>query len=380
LGALFDSARVKTCPTVPPRYMWCMQKFFQHWTWIAPVAAWTMLAISLGVAVPTLFLALALIATVLAAVHHAELVAHRVGEPFGTFLLAIAVTIIELGLIVTLMLAAGDSASTLARDTVFAAVMIISNGLIGACIFVGAIMHKEQIFKQTGVSASLATLCALVVLTLVLPNFTLSEPGPVYSESQLAFVAVVSFLLYATFVMVQTVRHRDYFLPSKTLASDEDIHAELPSNGQAMFSAIALVLCLGAVVLLAKALAPTIEGAVASAGAPRAVVGVIIAALVLLPESVAAVRAAMANRLQTSLNLGLGSALATIGLTIPAVAALSLAIGLPITLGLDAKGMVLLFLTLLVTTLTLGTGKTTVLQGVVHLLIFAVFLFTTIVP
>ncbi len=380
MGALFDSARVKTCPTVPPRYMWCMQKFFQHWTWIAPVAAWTMLAISLGVAVPTLFLALALIATVLAAVHHAELVAHRVGEPFGTFLLAIAVTIIELGLIVTLMLAAGDSASTLARDTVFAAVMIISNGLIGACIFVGAIMHKEQIFKQTGVSASLATLCALVVLTLVLPNFTLSEPGPVYSESQLAFVAVVSFLLYATFVMVQTVRHRDYFLPSKTLASDEDIHAELPSNGQAMFSAIALVLCLGAVVLLAKALAPTIEGAVASAGAPRAVVGVIIAALVLLPESVAAVRAAMANRLQTSLNLGLGSALATIGLTIPAVAALSLAIGLPITLGLDAKGMVLLFLTLLVTTLTLGTGKTTVLQGVVHLLIFAVFLFTTIVP
>lgn len=380
MGALFDSARVKTCPTVPPRYMWCMQKFFQHWTWIAPVAAWTMLAISLGVAVPTLLLALALIATVLAAVHHAELVAHRVGEPFGTFLLAIAVTIIELGLIVTLMLAAGDSASTLARDTVFAAVMIISNGLIGACIFVGAIMHKEQIFKQTGVSASLATLCALVVLTLVLPNFTLSEPGPVYSESQLAFVAVVSFLLYATFVMVQTVRHRDYFLPSKTLASDEDIHAELPSNGQAMFSAIALVLCLGAVVLLAKALAPTIEGAVASAGAPRAVVGVIIAALVLLPESVAAVRAAMANRLQTSLNLGLGSALATIGLTIPAVAALSLAIGLPITLGLDAKGMVLLFLTLLVTTLTLGTGKTTVLQGVVHLLIFAVFLFTTIVP
>jgi Ca2+:H+ antiporter len=357
-----------------------MQKYFQHWTWIAPTAAWLLIAAAISSNIPVLLLGIVLIATVLAAVHHAELVAHRVGEPFGTFLLAIAVTIIELGLIVTLMLAAGESAATLARDTVFAAVMIISNGLIGACIFVGAIMHKEQVFKQTGVSASLATLCALVVLTLVLPNFTVSEPGPVYSESQLAFVSVVSFLLYATFVMVQTVRHRDYFLPSKTLASDEDIHAELPSNSQAIFSAIALVLCLGAVVLLAKALASTIEGAVASAGAPRAAVGVIIAALVLLPESVAAVRAAMANRLQTSINLGLGSALATIGLTIPAVAALSLMMGLPIALGLDTKSMVLLFLTLLVTTLTLGTGKTTVLQGAVHLLIFAVFLFTTIVP
>jgi len=357
-----------------------MRRFFQHWTWIAPTAAWALIAASFGATMPILLLGAVLIATVLAAVHHAELVAHRVGEPFGTFLLAIAVTIIELGLIVTLMLAAGDSAATLARDTVFAAVMIISNGLIGACIFVGAIMHKEQVFKQTGVSASLATLCALTVLTLVLPNFTVSEPGPVYSASQLAFVAVVSFLLYATFVMVQTVRHRDYFLPAKTLAADEDVHAEPPSNNQTVFSAVALLLCLGAVVLLAKTLAPTIETAVASAGAPRAVVGVIIAALVLLPESVAAVRAAMANRLQTSINLGLGSALATIGLTIPAVAALSLTMGLPITLGLDTKGMVLLFLTLLVTTLTLGTGKTTVLQGAVHLLIFAVYLFTTIVP
>jgi Ca2+:H+ antiporter len=357
-----------------------MQRYFQHWTWIAPAAAWALIAASFGATMPILLLGTVLIATVLAAVHHAELVAHRVGEPFGTFLLAVAVTIIELGLIVTLMLAAGDSAATLARDTVFAAVMIISNGLIGACIFVGAIMHKEQVFKQTGVSASLATLCALTVLTLVLPNFTVSEPGPVYSESQLAFVAVVSFLLYATFVMVQTVRHRDYFLPAKILAADEDIHAEPPTKNQTIFSAVTLILCLGAVVLLAKTLAPTIEAAVASAGAPRAVVGVIIAALVLLPESVAAVRAAMANRLQTSINLGLGSALATIGLTIPAVAALSLAIGLPITLGLDTKGMVLLFLTLLVTTLTLGTGKTTILQGAVHLLIFAVYLFTTIVP
>ena len=357
-----------------------MQKLIHQWTWAAPVFAWILIAAAVGMTLPAGLLAVVLIATVLAAVHHAELVAHRVGEPFGTFLLAIAVTIIELGLIITLMSAAGPDAASLARDTVFAAVMIILNGLIGACIFFGAIVHKEQSFKQTGVSASLATLCALTVLTLVLPNFTVSEPGPVYSPSQLGFVAIVSFLLYATFVAVQTVRHRDYFLPAKTLAADEDIHADPPTNAQTVFSAVALLACLVAVVLLAKTLAPTIEAAVASAGAPRAVVGVIIAALVLLPESVAAVRAALANRLQTSLNLGLGSALATIGLTIPAVAALSLMVGLPIALGLDMKGMVLLFLTLAVTTLTLGTGKTTVLQGAVHLLIFAVYLFTTIVP
>jgi Ca2+:H+ antiporter len=356
-----------------------MQKVIQSWTWSLPAIAWLLLVASFTFSISPLLLFAVLIGTVLAAVNHAELVAHRVGEPFGTFLLAIAVTIIELGLIVTLMSAAGPGAAALARDTVFAAVMIILNGLVGICIFIGAIRHKEQIFQQTGVSAALATLCALTVLTLVLPNFV-SEPGPVYSASQLGFVAIVSFLLYATFVAVQTVRHRDYFLPDKTVASDQDIHADPPTNGQTIFSAIVLLACLGAVVLVAKTLAPTIEAAVTAAGAPHAVVGVIIALLVLLPESVAAVRAALANRIQTSLNLGLGSALATIGLTIPAVAALSLIVGLPIALGLDMKSMVLLFLTLIVTTLTLGTGRTTVLQGAIHLLIFAVYLFTTIVP
>jgi Ca2+:H+ antiporter len=357
-----------------------MVNHLRHWTWLAPIAAWALIIVTLARALPPLLLAAALIATVLAAVHHAELVAHRVGEPFGTFVLAVAVTVIELGLIVTLMSAGGESAATLARDTVFAAVMIILNGLVGACILMGAIRHKEQIFQQTGVSAALATICALTVLTLVLPNFTLSEPGPVYAPSQLGFVAVVSFLLYATFIAVQTVRHRDYFLPDKTVAADHEVHAAPPTRRQTFLSAILLIACLGAVVLLAKTLAPPIERAVAAAGAPRAVVGVIIAGLVLLPESVAALRAALANRLQTSLNLGLGSALATIGLTIPAVAALSLFAGFPIALGLDTKSAVLLFLTLIVSTLTLGTGRTTVLQGAVHLVIFAVYLFTTVVP
>jgi Ca2+:H+ antiporter len=357
-----------------------MQRALQHWIWLAPAAAWALLAAGIGLKVSPILLSAVMIATVLAAVHHAELIAHKVGEPFGTFLLAVAVTVIELGLIVTLMSAAGPDAATLARDTVFAAVMIILNGLVGICIFVGAIRHKEQVFQQTGVSASLATLCALTVLTLVLPNFTVSEPGPVYSFSQLGFVAVVSFLLYVTFIAVQTVRHRDYFLPERAVAADTEAHAEPPSAARAWLSFVLLLACLGAVVLLAKKLSAPIEDAVAAAGAPRALVGVIIAALVLLPESVAAMRATLANRLQTSLNLGLGSALATIGLTIPAVAALSIAADLPIALGLDAKSAVLLFLTLIVATLSLGTGRTTVLQGAVHLVIFAVYLFTTIVP
>ena len=357
-----------------------MRHALQHWTWVAPVTAWFLIALSFAAAIPVFFLGVALMASVLAAVHHAELIAHRVGEPFGTFLLAIAVTVIELGLILTLMAAAGDGAETLARDTVFAAVMIILNGLVGICIFIGALRHREQIFQQTGVSASLATICALTLLTLVLPNFTVSEPGPVYAPSQLAFVAVVSFLLYVTFVGVQTVRHRDYFLPDKAVAADHDIHAEPPTNRQTSSSALWLVGSLGAVVLLAKTLASPIETGLAAVGAPRAVLGVIIAALVLLPESVAAARAALANRLQTSLNLGLGSALATIGLSIPAVAALSIIAGLPIALGLDAKSTILLLLTLIVSTLTLATGRTTILQGAVHLVIFAVYLFTTIVP
>lgn len=355
-------------------------KLAAHWTWVAPMLAWLAIAAGFATALPVALLGVVLIAAVLAAVHHAELIAHRVGEPFGTFILAIAVTIIELGLILTLMAAAPEGAATLARDTVFAAVMIILNGLLGLCILVGAIQYKEQVFQQSGVSASLAALCALTVLTLVLPNYTVSEPGPEYSASQLGFVAIVSFLLYATFIAVQTVRHRDYFLPDKAVAADVDIHAEAPSNARTIASVLLLVACLGAVVLLAKALADPIEAAVAAIGAPRAIVGVIIAALVLMPESVAAVRATLANRLQTSLNLGLGSALATIGLTIPAVAALSVMTGLPIALGLDAKSTVLLFLTLIVATLSLGTGRTTVLQGVVHLVIFAVYLFTTVVP
>jgi Ca2+:H+ antiporter len=353
------------------------------WSLLAPLAGWVLLC-SLWLWGGTggfyvALLAAGMLACVLAAVHHAEVIAHKVGEPYGTLVLAVAVTVIEVALIVSLMLTGGPATTALARDTVFAAVMIILNGMVGLCMLVGGSRFGEQHFGLYGVSASLATLAAIAVLTLVLPNYTTSVAGPFYTVGQLGFIAVVSLALYGTFVLVQTVRHRDYFLPVQGSA-DEDAHAQPPSVQVALASLGLLLTCLAAVVLLAKSLAPAIEAAVLGAGAPLAVVGVIIAAVVLLPEGLAALRAARANRLQTSLNLALGSALASIGLTIPAVAIVSISTGWTLTLGLDAKSSILLMLSLLVATLSLGTGRTTVLQGVVHLVIFATYLFTTLFP
>jgi Ca2+:H+ antiporter len=318
-----------------------------------------------------------LVATVFAAVHHAEVVAHRTGEPFGTLILAVAVTIIEVALIVSVMVAAPAEKAALARDTVFAAVMIVCNGIVGLCLLWGGARHHEQGFQIHGASAALAVLAALTTLTLILPNVATTAPGPVFSTSQLIFEGIVSLVLYGSFVFIQTVRHRDYFLAA---GSGEEVHAPPPSNRAAVVSAILLLISLVAVVGLAKSLTPTIETAVARLDVPKAVVGIIIAALVLLPEGLAALGAARANRLQTSLNLALGSALASIGLTIPAVAVVSIALNQPLELGLGAKDHVLLALTLLVGVITLGTGRTTVLQGIVHLVIFAVFLFFAMVP
>lgn len=352
-----------------------------RWSVAAPLAAWALLggaAFDLGSAYVAP-MALGLLGAVLAAVHHAEVVAHRVGEPFGTLVLALSVTVIEVALIVSLMLAGGPQANALARDTVFAAVMIILNGIVGLCLIVGGARFGEQTFGLHGVSASLATLAAIVVLSLVLPNYTVSVPGPAYTPGQLGFIAIVSVGLYGTFVLVQTVRHRDYFLAAAH-PGDVDVHAAPPSRATAGVAAALLLACLGVVVLLAKALAPDIERAVEVAHAPKALVGVIVAAVVLLPEGLAALRAARANRLQTSLNLALGSALASIGLTIPAVAIVSIATGLTLTLGIDAKSTVLLVLSLFVSGLALATGRTTVLQGAVLLVIFATYLFTIVVP
>jgi Ca2+:H+ antiporter len=351
------------------------------WTWVWPVLAWAVLLTTTLLGGAGLIAAVAgivLLATVFAAVYHAEVVAHRVGEPFGTLVLALAVTVIETALIVSVMIAAPAEKAGLARDTVFAAVMIVCNGIVGLCLLMGGARHHEQGFQVQGASAALAVLVALTSLALILPNYASSNPGPLYSISQLIFAAFVSLALYGSFVFIQTVRHRDYFLSDG--ADDEHTHAPPPSGKTAIVSVGLLLASLVAVVGLAKALTPTVELAIAYAGIPKAVVGIVIAALVLLPEALAALRAARKNRLQTSLNLALGSVLATIGLTIPAVAAVSIVIGQSLELGLDAKGQVLLALTLLLGVITLGTGRTTVLQGIVHLVIFAVFLFFAVVP
>ena len=352
-----------------------------YWTWVVPIVAWVALVAVLFAPTsgPLLVVAaICLFATVFAAVHHAEVVAHRVGEPFGTLVLAVAVTVIEVALIVSVMLAVGDTKAALARDTVFAAIMIVCNGVVGLCLLAGGLRHRVQAFQLEGASAALAVLAAISVLALVLPNYTTSAPGPVWSRPQLAFSGLASLVLYGAFVFIQTVRHRDYFLGGKDAGLDE--HAAPPSAGRAAASMGLLIVCLVAVVGLTKALSPTVEAAVERVGAPAAVVGIIIAALVLLPESVAATRAAHADRLQTSLNLALGSALASIGLTIPVVATIFIVKGGPLILGLDPKETVLLFLTLIVSTITLGTGRTTILQGVVHLVILVAYVFLSIVP
>ena len=271
-----------------------------------------------------ILMAALLIAAVINAVHQAEVIAHKTGEPLGTLVLAISVTIIEVALIVSIMLSAGADGALIARDSVFAAVMIVMNGVIGVSIFLGGLRHRILLFRVEGTNSSLAVLIALAVLTLVMPNFTTTTPGPTFSHSQLMLAGVLSLVLYSTFVFIQTVRHRDYFLPQhEAVIADPESHAPKPSNTKTVISVILLLVSLVAVVLLAKALSPSIEAAIDSVDAPRSVVGIAIALLVLLPEGVAATRAAMANRLQTCLNLSIGSALASIGLTIPAVAFIS---------------------------------------------------------
>ncbi|MYM71844.1 ionic transporter y4hA [Duganella sp. FT109W] len=356
------------------------------WTIAAPVLGWLAIggkSLFGGDGAPSVLmlvvLAACLFGGVLAAVFHAEVVAHKIGEPFGTLVLAVAVTSIEVALIVSLMVAGGAETTGLARDTVYAAVMLILNGMVGLCLLAGGGRHGEQSFTATGVSAALATLAAISVLTMVLPNYTITTPGPSYNSSQLIFIAVISLVLYGTFVLVQTVRHREYFLPQEGAAA-EDEHAPVASSRMAWISGALLLACLGSVVLLAKSLSPSLEAAVLKMGAPKALVGIIIAAVVLLPEGIAAFQAARANRLQTSLNLALGSALASIGLTIPCVAIVALMNGWTLTLGIDIKSTVLLLLSLIVTSLSLTGGRTTIMQGTILLTIFAVYLFVTIVP
>jgi Ca2+:H+ antiporter len=352
-----------------------------RWTAAVPAVALVVMAVTFGSKPGTVVLVVAgllLAGAVLAAVHHAEVVAHRVGEPFGSLVLAVAVTVIEVALIVTLMISGGDETATLARDTVFAAVMITCNGVVGISLLVGALRTRLAAFNAEGSATALATVSTLATLTLVLPTFTTSRPGPEFSPAQLAFAAVASLALYGLFVVVQTVRHRDYFLPVG--ARDPEEHAPPPSDREALISLGLLLVALVTVVGLAKVESPAIEDAVASIGAPPSAVGVVIALLVLLPETLAAVRNARRGRVQTSFNLAFGSAMASIGLTIPVIAVASIWLEGPLVLGLGSTQLVLLAVTVGVGALTVLPGRATLQEGGVHLVLFAAFLVLAINP
>ncbi|MFI1970523.1 calcium:proton antiporter [Streptomyces cinnamoneus] len=356
-----------------------------HWPVVVPVLAALVLALTWGRSLTAAVVALVsccLAGAVLSAVHHAEVIAHRVGEPFGSLVLAVAVTIIEVALIVTLMADGGDKSSSLARDTVFAAVMITCNGIVGLSLLVGALRRRVAVFNAEGTGAAFGTVATLAGLSLVLPTFTTSTPGPRFSPPQLVFAAFAALTLYGLFVATQTVRHRDYFLPvtAEGEVIDGDDHAHPPSARRALTSLGLLGLALVSVVGLAKGVSPAIESGVAAAGLPASVVGVVIAVLVLLPETIAALRAARRDRVQTSLNLGLGSAMASIGLTVPAVAVASVWLKGSLVLGLGATHMVLLALTVAVGTLTVIPGRATPLQGGVHLTLLAAYVVLAVSP
>ena len=372
------------------------------WTTLAPVVGIAVLVLAWGHhpgTVAAVAIGIFLIGAVLSAVHHAEVVAHKVGEPFGSLLLAAAVTVIEVALIVTLMVSGTGDTSALARDTVFAAVMITLNGIAGLSLVIAAVRYRMAVFNPEGSGAALMTVVALATLTLVLPRFTTSTPGPEFSPAQLTFAAVASLVLYGIFVFTQTVRHRDFFLPVDTgpiaaeyggdpvsdpddavVDADHDGHADPPSTRAAVASLVLLLVGLVAVVGLAKVESYPIEDAVSAVGFPVSFVGVVIALLVLLPESIAAARAARRNRVQTSLNLAYGSAMASIGLTIPAIAVASIWLDGRLVLGLEPTQMVLLLVTVIVAVLTVVPGRSKSLQGYVHLVLLAAFVFLAINP
>lgn len=317
-----------------------------------------------------------LFVNVFASVHHAETIALRLGNPYGTVVLAVAVTIVEVSIILSVLVGSQDEIITIARDTVFATIMIVLNGIIGLALLVGGLRYRQQEFKSRGATAALSVLTTVAVLALVLPDFTLAAPGPIYAPSQLVFVATVSLSLYVIFLLIQMISHRDDF--TDLLA--EETHHTAPDTKAFVAACIMLPTALVSVILVAELLAPVIELSVSKAGLPVAVVGIVIAMLVLLPEATAAIRAAMNNRLQTSLNLALGSALASICLTIPVVAMLTLFMGKPLALGLESEHIVLLLLSIFISTITLAMGRTTILQGAVHLVIFGAYLTFAAVP
>lgn len=356
-------------------------KFLPVWTWAVPAAVWALIIVWFlmpALSVLPILLAAGLLGCVLAAVHHAEVISLKVGEPFGTLVLALSVTAIEVSLIVSMMLGGGEDVMTLPRDTLFAAVMIIMNGIIGLSLLLGGRKNSEQKFNLEGTTEALSTISLILIVSLVLPNFTSGGNG-IFSPLQMGFMAALIFTVYIGFIRFQTILHHDYFLDVRGDATVEDAR-EKPQTRDALIALGALLAALGAVVMSAQGISPSLAAILDGLGAPATMLGVLIAAIVLLPEFTASVRAARNDKLQTSLNLALGSAIASIGLTVPVVSVLALWRGWPLRWGLDGVSMILLTLTLFLMALSLRTGTTTRQPGILHVTLFAAFLFFSMVP
>ncbi|MCU0403281.1 MAG: ionic transporter y4hA [Chitinophagaceae bacterium] len=359
-----------------------MKKLLLQWTLIIPVLAWILFFSGL-IYNSSFFQVIAgvlLILSVMSAVHHSEIIAEKVGEPYGTIILAISITVIEVSIIISIMLAKGPEAASLARDTVHAAVILILDGIIGLSLVIGGIKHYEQQFSKSSVTIGLISLTSIIVFTLVFPTFTESVKGGYYSIPQLIFASVACLVIYGTFLFAQTNRYRQYFLTVDVDENEETVEPIPVKNAVFITSLVFLLVSLGIVVLLAKTLSPTIETIITGYNLPKSLVGVVIAAIILLPEAIAAINAARKNRLQTSLNLALGSALASIGLTIPSVAVVCILLDMPVILGLDIKSIVLLGLSVFTVMLSLSGGKSKSVYGVVLLMNLAAFIFLMIYP
>lgn len=335
-----------------------------------------------------IFAGVLLLFCVMSAVHHSEIIAHRVGEPFGTIILAVSITVIEVAIIISLMTTGGKEYASFARDTVYAAVMLILNGIIGLSLFIGGRKFHTQTFSPHSVKIALVSLVSIVAFTLILPTFTNSQSGPYYNERQLLFEIIACLTIYTAFISAQTSRHRDYFVTEDLLinnatANDSKVelkHSPEISNTSLIISLVFLLISLTIVVLLAKSLSHPLERFLVSEGLPKSLVGIIIAAVILLPEGIAAVSNAKHNRLQTSLNLSLGSALASIGLTIPAVSVASYVYDFPIILGLDILSIILLLISIFTVMLSLIGGRSNSIYGVVLLVNLLAYIFLTINP
>jgi Ca2+:H+ antiporter len=325
-----------------------------------------------------ILLGIVLAGGVVSSVHHVEVVAAYVGRVWGAILLALSVTVIEVGIILAIMFEAGSSAATLGRDTVFAAVMITVNGIIGFSVVAATLRSSTSSFNSEGSGAALGAIATIATLGLVLPTFTSGSAGPTFTQPQLVFVSLASLGIYGLFLWVLTVRNREHFEDTERPPT-QALHLP-PTKSTFVWSVILLVVSLGAIIGLAKVLSPSIEGVVRDAGLPLSLVAVIIALVILLPEGVAAVRFSRRGDLQAGFNIGYGSALASIGLTIPALAIFSLVLDVELSFGLGYKEIVLFILTLVVSTVTVSSHRVTLFQGGLHIVIFAAFLFLAVSP